>query len=108
LVFGSGHNWLARLLHFAAELSVRRSRRGSQHPVLSCRDVTTIHAAANPPCNNPDVCVLVGVVFVGTFIWPFTDLNVAQDVGLIARAQRAVRLQTAPMPGISPRIAINS
>ena len=41
------------------------------------------------------VCVLAAAGFVVAFIWPFTDLIAAHDVGLIRSPQRAAQLQSA-------------
>jgi uncharacterized protein YjbI with pentapeptide repeats len=40
-------------------------------------------------------CVVVVAVLVGAFVWPFTDLIAAHDVGHIVGSQRAGHLQTA-------------
>ncbi len=41
------------------------------------------------------VCVLAAAGLVVAFIWPFTDLIAAHDVGLIKGSQRALQLQAA-------------
>ena len=41
------------------------------------------------------VCALAAAGLAVAFIWPFTDLIAAHDVGVITGAQRAVQLQAA-------------